>query len=48
MRGTPLTPEEKDIAIRGLAQSMAIKELIILHKEEYEIIVENNINNIKS
>jgi hypothetical protein len=47
MRGTPFTPEETEIAIRGLAQSMATKELIIRHKDEYDELTEKHIKNIK-
>ena len=47
MRGTELTPEEKEIAIRGLAERVAMDDLIGLHRAEYDGLVKRRISNIK-
>ena len=47
MIGTPLTPEEKEIAIRELAKRVAIDDLIDLHRAEYNDLVQRCISNIK-
>ena len=47
MKGTPLTPEEKEIAIRGLAERVATDNLIELHRAEYNDLVKRSISRIK-
>jgi hypothetical protein len=47
MIGTPLTPEEKEIAIRGLAKRVAIDDLIKMYPYVYQTLVEKHIRTIK-
>ena len=48
MIGTPLTPEEKEVAVRGLAARVATDDLIKKHQDEYNDLVEQHIRIIKS
>lgn len=47
MKGAPLTPEETEIAIRGLAKRVAMDDLIKLYPWKYGQLVEQHIKNIK-
>jgi hypothetical protein len=47
MRGSPLTPEETEMAIHGLAKRVAIDQLIELHRAEYNDLVKRSISCIK-
>ena len=43
-----LTPEEKEVAVRGLAARVAIDDLIKKYQDEYNDLVEQHIRIIKS